>query len=192
MRTPSSTRRLLVQALACGSAWPVVARSATTAAAALRSGGVAVVMRLALAPGTFDPPGFRLGDCGTQRNLSDDGRAQAKRIGAWFAARGMVPAVVRSSPWCRCIDTAQMAFGRATPWAALGSVINARDQSEPQTAELRAALAVIRPGQFEVWVTHQVNISALTGEYAESGAAVVVRHTADGGAPALMATLSIA
>lgn len=196
MRADRSTRRrLLLQALAIGPAWPAVAFSATSpaarAAVALRAGGVAVVMRHALAPGTFDPPGFRLDDCATQRNLSDDGRAQARRIGAWFTAQGLVPEAVRSSPWCRCIDTAQLAFGRATPWAALASVINDRDRSAPQTAELRAALAGIRPGRFEVWVTHQVNISALTGEYAESGGAVVVQASPDGGAPMLISTLSI-
>ena len=51
------------------------------AEALLRQGGVVALFRHALAPGTFDPPGFRLGDCGTQRNLNDEGRAQARRIG---------------------------------------------------------------------------------------------------------------
>jgi phosphohistidine phosphatase SixA len=75
-------------------------------AALLRTGGAVVAFRHALAPGTFDPPEFRLGDCGTQRNLSDEGRAQARRIGAWFRDRSLAPARVRSSPWCRCLDTA--------------------------------------------------------------------------------------
>ena len=55
-------------------------------AAALRRGGLVAAFRHATAPGTFDPPGFKLDDCSTQRNLSDDGRAQARRIGAWFAS----------------------------------------------------------------------------------------------------------
>ena len=53
----------------------------------LRQGGVVALFRHALAPGTFDPPGFRLGDCGTQRNLNDEGRTQARRIGEWFQTR---------------------------------------------------------------------------------------------------------
>ncbi len=57
------------------------------------------MFRHALAPGTFDPPGFRLGDCGTQRNLNDEGRPQARRIGEWFQARQLRPEKVLSSPW---------------------------------------------------------------------------------------------
>ncbi|MDZ7592786.1 MAG: histidine phosphatase family protein [Rubrivivax sp.] len=91
------------------------------AAQRLRAGGVVVALRHALAPGTFDPPGFTLDSCATQRNLSDEGRAQARRIGQWFRARGLQPAVVRTSPWCRCVDTATLAFGGAETWAALGS-----------------------------------------------------------------------
>ena len=62
-----------------------------------------------------DPPGFRLGECATQRQLSETGREQAQRIGTWFSARGLAPAEVRSSAWCRCLDTATLAFGRAQP-----------------------------------------------------------------------------
>ncbi len=58
----------------------------------LREGGVVIAFRHAPAPGTFDPPNFTLGDCRTQRNLNDEGRAQARRIGQWFQARGLLPA----------------------------------------------------------------------------------------------------
>src|SRR5262245_58346084 len=85
--------------------WPALA-DAETFAARLAGGGAVVAFRHALAPGTFDPPGFVLADCRTQRNLDDEGRAQAQRIGAWFEARRLRPAAVRSSPWCRCLDTA--------------------------------------------------------------------------------------
>lgn len=55
-------------------------------------------------------------------NLGDEGRRQARQLGAWFAARQLRPARVRSSPWCRCVGTARLAFGdRVEPWAALGS-----------------------------------------------------------------------
>jgi hypothetical protein len=93
---------------------PALARAGgDDAAAAIRAGAAVVAFRHALAPGTFDPPGFRLGDCSTQRNLNDEGRAQSRRLGAWFTERGLQPAAVRSSPWCRCIDTARLAFGQA-------------------------------------------------------------------------------
>ena len=123
------------------------------AEALLRRGGVVALFRHALAPGTFDPPGFRLGDCGTQRNLNDEGRAQARRIGEWFQARQLQPAKVLSSPWCRCIDTATLAFGAPQVWAPLGS-----PRGYPETtgaAHLRAlrdalATASARSGRFDV------------------------------------------
>ena len=111
------------------------------AAALLRQGGVIIAFRHALAPGTFDPPGFQPGVCSTQRNLSDEGRAQARRIGEWFKAAGLQPARVRSSPWCRCLDTATLAFGQAEPWSALGSPHGA---AETTTAEAQDALAGAR------------------------------------------------
>ena len=89
----------------------VWAQQSTDAADLLRKGGVVLAFRHARAPGTFDPPAFRLADCSTQRNLSDEGRAQALNIGQWFKARDLRPAKVLSSPWCRCIDTAILAFG---------------------------------------------------------------------------------
>ena len=91
------------------------------AVAALREGGAVLAMRHALAPGTFDPPGFTLGNCATQRNLSDEGRAQARRAGQWFERQGLKPARVRASPWCRCTETARLAFGATETWPALGS-----------------------------------------------------------------------
>ncbi len=146
------------------------------AASALHEGGVVLMMRHALAPGTFDPPGFKLGDCATQRNLSDAGRDQARRIGAWFRDQRLVPAAVRSSQWCRCRDTAILAFGTASDWTALNSVIEAREREPAQTALLRAELARMPRGRFEVWVTHQVNITALAGEPTAPGDALVLRH----------------
>ena len=142
----------------------------------LREGGVAVLLRHAITePGVGDPPGFKPGECGTQRNLSAEGREQALRIGAWFASRGLVPAAVRASAWCRCIDTAQLAFGRATVWAPLSSSFGARSAHAPQhRPQLVEALGRIRPRAFEVWVTHQTNITAWTGAGIAMGEGFVV------------------
>ena len=147
--------------------------------ARLRAGRVAVLLRHAITdPGVGDPPGFRLDTCSTQRNLSAAGRAQAQRIGAWFEARGLVPARVRSSAWCRCIDTGRLAFGRAEPWPALNSFFGEAGARERQTPALDAALPGLAAGAFEVWVTHQINITALTGEFAQMGEACVVERPA--------------
>ena len=176
------------------------ARAPGTAQAALAllrrpSGGLVVVMRHALAPGTFDPPGFVAGECGTQRNLSDEGRAQARAIGAWYREHRLVPTAVRSSAWCRCLDTARLAFGRAQPWPPLDSMLRDTARRDAQAALLRGELARRARADvagFEVWVTHQVNITALAGGFADSGDAVLLRHDAAGDAPVVLASLQIA
>lgn len=155
----------------------------------LRAGGLVLTLRHALAPGTFDPPNFRLGDCSTQRNLSDDGRQQARRIGAWFQAQGLKPARVRSSPWCRCVDTAELAFGRHEAWAALGSPRGATEGTNAENlAALRAAIraATAQPGTLEVWVTHMFVLADLVGQNTSVGEGLLLRAGADG-APQVLA-----
>ena len=189
-------RRALLIA-AAGLALPRAAAASEAVAQALRAGGAAaaggVMFRHALAPGTFDPPGFQPGQCATQRNLSDEGRHQARRIGAWFAARQLRPARVRSSPWCRCLDTARLAFGDPVDaWPALGSPRLGADAANAQAlVELRAGLADVarRQAGFEVWVTHMFIFSVLLGEGAGSGEAVLLGLGADG-APRVIARLS--
>jgi hypothetical protein len=160
--------------------WPAAAAD-DEVARLLREGGVVIAFRHALAPGTFDPPGFQPGVCSTQRNLSEDGRAQARRIGDWFRQRGLQPAQVRSSPWCRCLDTATLAFGRVEPWAALGSPRGASESTNAESlATLRRALAAasVRGKPFEAWVTHMFVLSDLAGSNTTSGEGLVLQ--ADG------------
>lgn len=171
-------RHLLRAGLALG-VLPAVARAEATAVERLRRGGVVAAFRHANAPGTYDPPGFRLGDCSTQRNLDETGREQARRLGAWFRDRRLRPAAVRSSPWCRCLDTARLAFGEAEPWGALGSPRGSADEAGPQTA-LRIALAGIGPGRFEVWVSHQFTLSALAGGGTASGEGLLLAARPNG------------
>jgi phosphohistidine phosphatase SixA len=141
----------------------------------LRRGGVALLLRhAATVPGLGDPPGYRLDDCRTQRNLSEEGRAQARRIGAWLDAARLRPSAVRSSRWCRCLDTARIAFGRAEPWDALDSFFDDRSVAPARTQRLSAALLALPPGRFEAWVTHQVNIAALVGDAVAMGEGLVV------------------
>jgi phosphohistidine phosphatase SixA len=162
--------------LLLAAALPLVSRADEGVARALKAGGCVIAFRHALAPGTFDPPEFRLGDCRTQRNLSDEGRAQARRIGAWFAQRGLAPAAVRSSPWCRCLDTAQLAFGRGEAWPALGSPRGTEERTyAEQIQALQAALRAVPAGRFEVWVTHMFVLADLTGASTGSGEGLLLR-----------------
>jgi phosphohistidine phosphatase SixA len=146
---------------------------------ALREGGTVLMLRhAATEAGVGDPPGYRLDDCGTQRNLSAEGRAQSERLGAWWRERGLKPAAVQASAWCRCQDTARLAFGRSETWAALNSFFDDRSREPAQTAQLREALKALREkrgGGFEVWVTHQVNIVALAGESLSVGQGLLLR-----------------
>ena len=177
--SPISRRHIVATAL-LAPLWPAQARD-EDAARALRAGGVVVAFRHALAPGVYDPPAMRLEDCGTQRNLNDEGRAQAQALGAWFRSLGLQPATVLSSPWCRCLDTARGAFGRAEPWAALGSPSGrAEGDRSAQLQALRDALARPRPGRFDVWVTHNFVINDLAGVSTASAEGVVLRAGAAG------------
>jgi len=145
----------------------------------LRRGGVVIAFRHALAPGTFDPPGFRLDDCSTQRNLDDEGRAQAWRIAQWFQARRLAPREVWSSPWCRCIDTATLAFGGARREPELGSPrgdgVSAGEAASAQRRLRRALVAASSQPGFAVWVTHMFVLADLTGESVASAGALVLR-----------------
>lgn len=181
--------------MAGGLAWPLwpAAAADEEVARLLREGGAVIAFRHALAPGTFDPPGFQPGMCSTQRNLSDEGRAQARRIGAWFKAAGLQPARVRSSPWCRCLDTATLAFGGAEPWAALGSPHGAAETTNAESLQaLRTAVvaASATPGRFEAWVTHQFVLNRLVETSTSSGEGLVLRADATG-TPRVLARLLI-
>lgn len=187
-------RRTLLSAAVLAPALPVSA-SDEPIAALLREGGLVLAMRHALAPGTFDPPNFRAGDCGTQRNLSDEGRAHARRIGQWFSARGLQPTAVRSSPWCRCAETAELAFGgvggpaRVQRWAALGSPRGA-DEATNRAAlrQLADALAAAtrQRGRFEVWVTHNFVLRDFAAQWVRTGEGVLLRAGGDDARPQLL------
>lgn len=128
----------------------------------LRQGGLFLFMRHANAPGIGDPPNMKVEDCSTQRNLSDLGREQARRMGEEFRRRSIVVASVQSSRWCRCLDTARLAFGAAEPLELLDSLFTATERSQAQTTALREYLAALPPSDGNrIFVTHAANISAL-------------------------------
>ncbi|MCW5653473.1 histidine phosphatase family protein [Hydrogenophaga sp.] len=141
----------------------------------LREGGCVLLMRHAQTePGVGDPPNFRLGDCGTQRNLSEAGRQQARRVAAALVRERVRIDQVRSSAWCRCVDTAMLAFGQSTAWPPINSFFGS-DGRERQTREVQAALSGWMAPRNLALVTHQVNITALTGETPAMGEIFLVR-----------------
>lgn len=177
--------RLLIILLATLSLLPSFAR-ADAVTDAIRKGGVALLIRHATAPGTGDPENFRLNDCSTQRNLSDVGRDEARRIGAHLKALGLQPGEVLTSQWCRCRETATLAFGAARDWPALNSFFRDRDTAPSQTGDVLARIGKLKPGDEPlVLVTHQVMVTALTNIYPQSGEIVVVAPLREGGKPAL-------
>lgn len=150
--------------------------------ALLKGGGQVVLMRHAVTvPGVGDPEGMRLADCTTQRNLSDEGRAHARQIGEAFRARAIPVAQVLSSPWCRCLETARLAFG-AEPQAspALGNLFGRTDPQGRQVAQMRALVSRKPPGGNLVLVSHGSTIYALTGVSPSTGELVVVTPQGDG------------
>ena len=170
-----------IKGLACAALALLVATAPVRADealwAALADGGHVALMRHAQAPGTGDPENFRLDDCSTQRNLDQTGRDQARRTGEMFRERGVTIGRVLSSQWCRCLETAELlALGEALPFAPLNSFFGDRARSSAQTEAVRALLAEADiDGPSLVMVTHQVNITALTGIYPRSGEIVVLR-----------------
>lgn len=149
---------------------------------ALRSGGHVALLRHALAPGTGDPANFSLDDCATQRNLSQDGREQARQLGKQFRANGIDAARVFSSQWCRSMETAELlGLGPVNELPALNSFFRYRQRRGEQTREMEDWIAGQALDQPVVLVTHQVNISALSGAYAGSGELLVLRRKEDGG-----------
>ena len=160
---------------------------------ALAKGGHVALMRHALAPGIGDPEGFRIADCSTQRNLNDEGRAQARRTGDAFRRNKVGIAQVISSEWCRCVETAELLkLGQVQKFSALNSFFELRENQDKQMADLRSFLSALDPaGPSLVMVTHQVNISALTGEFPRSGEIIVLKlggadgFTVAGSIPAL-------
>jgi phosphohistidine phosphatase SixA len=160
---------------------PVLADASQDAWAALKKPGAIAVMRHALAPGTGDPSTFALGDCSTQRNLDERGRAQARAIGARLRSEGTAFDRVLTSQWCRCRETAELvAMGAVDDFPALNSFFAERSRRTDQTLDTRKFLESLSTVARVLLVTHQVNITALTGVYPASGEIVVGRMGQDG------------
>lgn len=147
----------------------------------LKSGGHVLLIRHATTdPGIGDPPDFDLRNCATQRNLSATGREEARHLGRALKQLGIPVAAVRSSRWCRCLDTARLAFGGAQPWPALDNTFETPERRPQQIREIRKFLAQPVTGGNLVLITHGVNILALTGISPAQSEIVALRTGTDG------------
>lgn len=159
--------------------WALAEQGGSKDAAALaqiwrREGGVLMIRHAATEPGIGDPPGFVLGQCVTQRNLSEQGREASLRLRSWMRSQKLQADAVLSSQWCRCQDTARLAFGAFEDWSPLNSTFAGQGDAAAQERAMRARLRSMPAGRREVWVTHQVNMTALTAAYPGLGEGFLV------------------
>lgn len=171
--------RFAVALVAMLLAGPVAATEAGWAL--LRDGGHVVLVAHAYANGTTDPANVDIAQCSTQRNLSERGKQQARKMGALFDARAADIERILSSRYCRCLDTVRIAFrDEPEPFEALE--LPAAD--EALVAAQRAAVVETVAGYSGsgnlVLMTHPETIRALTGASAREGEAVIVRAEGEG------------
>jgi broad specificity phosphatase PhoE len=183
---PSRALRLIPAAVALVglAATPTKSFAQADAWALLRQPGHVVFMRHSDAPGSGgygDPPGFKVEDCATQRNLSDEGRAHARRTGEAFRKNGVTFDRLLTSPWCRCKETAQLAIGKsAEVFTPLSNLVGRSEHRESQVKALKAYMAGLDGKTRVLLVTHGIVINALTGVSPASGEMVIVKPGPDG------------
>lgn len=150
--------------------------------ALLRQGGQIVLLVHANAPGIGDPTHFDIDNCRTQRNLSERGRQQARRIGALFAARAEPVEKVYSSRYCRALDTARLAFGDrlVEPTDALNQLPQDPDAAKMAQAAVMELIRDYDGSGTLVLVTHPENVAAFVGATPREGTAIIVEQQGDG------------
>lgn len=168
---------IFVFVFAAGSA--AAADNAMRAWEALRGDGHVALIRHASAPGTGDPKGYTLDDCKTQRNLSEQGRAEALALGERFRAQKVKIGMVISSQWCRCRQTAElMDIGPVEEAPTFNNAFMLHERRDELTSGARAVIAAWRgPGTLVV-ATHGSNILALLGFHPAQGEVIVVKPDA--------------
>jgi phosphohistidine phosphatase SixA len=182
------TMVVVMMLMAGCSMWPfghrAVPADPIALAEALRAGGYVLYVRHADTQWLHrDAPTVVVEDCATQRNLSGRGREQAHEIGAGLSRLLIPVGEVRSSPYCRCADTARLAFDRVLLDPDLATLSDASDTNRvARMAALRRLLATLpAPGTNTVIVAHADNFEAVGGPSLEEGEAAVVKPLSDGG-----------
>ena len=141
-----------------------------------QEGNKIILIRHSLAPGGGDPPGFKINDCNTQRNLNNKGISQSKKIGKLFKKNKVLIDQVLSSQWCRCKDTAKYAFGNYKEFTALNSTFQSpfNKNEEKQLKELYSFVKKWNgKGKNLVLITHYSIITAVTNAVPNSGEIVI-------------------
>lgn len=148
---------------------------------ALKSGNHLVLLRHALAPGISDPKNFDVMDCSTQRNLNNEGRVQARAIGELFRVKGINALKLYSSHWCRCAETARLLeLGEVKYLVSLNSFFEHFHRKQQQTKAIQRWITTAPLTSPTLLVTHQVNITALTGFLPSSGELIFVKRRSNG------------
>ena len=157
--------------------------------------GYVLLLRHSLAPGVGDPENFKLGDCSTQRNLSQEGRDDASEIGAWIKRQKVKIYRVESSRWCRARQTAKLLdIGKVKLNKNLDSLFRESNlESHPKTLKTKQQIISHRnKSGLLVLVGHYVNIAALVGVGVDSGEGVIVKANKNGVIKVLGATPNLA
>ena len=141
----------------------------------LDDGGKLIFIRHAYAPGSGDPDNFNLNDCSTQRNLSKEGKRQAEYIGEFFRNNKIKIDKVLSSEWCRCKETAKIAFKNFSTNSFLNSFYSSKfaENKDKQVKALKEYIKKFNSDKNLVLVTHYVLISEILNYGSSSGEIVV-------------------
>ena len=141
----------------------------------LQDGKKLIFIRHAYAPGSGDPKNFNLNDCSTQRNLSEEGRKQAQHIGEFFKKNKIKIDKVLSSEWCRCKDTAKIAFKNFSTNSFLNSFYSSKyaKNKDKQIKMLKEYIQSFKSNKNLILVTHYVLISEILNYGPSSGEIVV-------------------
>ena len=141
----------------------------------LEDGGKLIFIRHAYAPGNGDPNNFNLDDCSTQRNLSKEGRKQAQLIGVFFKENKIQIDKVLSSEWCRCKETAEIAFKDFYTISFLNSFYSSKfaKNKTRQVKEFNKYIKKFKSKNNLILVTHYVFISEILNYSPSSGEIVV-------------------
>ena len=156
---------------------PIKADSNQSLINELKNGGKLIFIRHAYAPGGGDPNNFDINDCNTQRNLSNSGRIQARNIGAFFKDNNIKIENIYSSEWCRCKETASIAFNDFETKSFLNSFFSSQfaKNKDPQMKKLKTFISNWNENKNLVFVIHYVVISESLN-YAPSSGEIVISN----------------
>jgi len=143
----------------------------------LKVGGKLIFIRHAYAPGGGDPENFNIYDCSTQRNLSESGRIQSRKIGNFFTENKIKIDKVYSSEWCRCKETASLAFENFKTKSFLNSFFSSKfaQNKNSQMRDFQKFLLDWDEKTNLIFVTHYVVISEIL-DYPPSSGEIVISN----------------